>query len=366
MQDNLWRLNAICPYYTMFPLEFPMHQLKRARHQDWVLDPFCGRGTTNFAARLSNLPSVGVDSNPVAVAIASAKFVNIRSVDDIVGLCRSILAQKREPRVVPQGRFWSLCYHPKTLEGICKLREELLRDCSTQERLALRALALGILHGPRQKGAPSYLSNQMPRTYATKSNPAVAFWLKKKLYPVDINVLEVVERRARYLFADLPPEVMGFALQADSRALPFSHFPMRFCWVITSPPYLGMRSYGPDQWLRNWFIGGPAEVVYTQKGQLHHHPKEEFVRGLSNVWRSVSVVCLAGARLIVRFGALPSQVRDPLKLLKQSIEGAACGWHVQTVKRAGQASQGKRQADQFGGIAGSAVEEFDLHAVLEG
>jgi hypothetical protein len=43
-------LNGICPYYTMYPLDFPLTALKRASNYDWVYDPFCGRGTTNFAA----------------------------------------------------------------------------------------------------------------------------------------------------------------------------------------------------------------------------------------------------------------------------------------------------------------------------
>ena len=44
-------LNGICPYFTMFPLDFPLGILgRRAKPDDRVLDPFCGRGTTNFAA----------------------------------------------------------------------------------------------------------------------------------------------------------------------------------------------------------------------------------------------------------------------------------------------------------------------------
>ena len=44
--------NAICPYYTMFPLEFPMHLLRKHKASSpTVYDPFCGRGTTIYAAR---------------------------------------------------------------------------------------------------------------------------------------------------------------------------------------------------------------------------------------------------------------------------------------------------------------------------
>jgi len=46
-------LNGIFPYYTMYPLEFPLRVLHRhTQAGDVVLDPFCGRGTTNLAARI--------------------------------------------------------------------------------------------------------------------------------------------------------------------------------------------------------------------------------------------------------------------------------------------------------------------------
>src|SRR5207249_1151209 len=100
----LLRLHTICPYYTMFPLDFPFRCLSKAEPGEWVLDPFCGRGSTNFAARLRALPSVGVDSNPVAAAVAAAKVATAQA-EDVVALCRRILSDRKEPENVPSGRF---------------------------------------------------------------------------------------------------------------------------------------------------------------------------------------------------------------------------------------------------------------------
>jgi DNA modification methylase len=46
--------NAICPYYTMFPLEYPMRIIRKHKSANPViLDPFCGRGTTIYAEIVS-------------------------------------------------------------------------------------------------------------------------------------------------------------------------------------------------------------------------------------------------------------------------------------------------------------------------
>ena len=158
-------LNGSCPYFTMFPLGFPLNILKRrACEGDHVLDPFCGRGTTNFAARLVGLKSLGVDSSPVAVAITASKLVTT-TVDDILTEAGQILA-KGEARQIPVGEFWQWAYHPAVLDSLCRFREAFLVDCSTAARIALRGILLGALHGPKQKAFPSYFSNQCPHTYA--------------------------------------------------------------------------------------------------------------------------------------------------------------------------------------------------------
>ncbi len=144
-------LNAICPYYTMFPIEFPLRVLGgRAKRGHWVADPFCGRGTTNFAARLLGLPSIGIDSSPVAVALTKAKMARAR-IGDIVRVAKAILDATPNHLSVPEGDFWDLAYDRTVLRKLCWLRRELIRDCTSDARIILRAIVLGALHGPKTK-----------------------------------------------------------------------------------------------------------------------------------------------------------------------------------------------------------------------
>src|SRR3954454_14699780 len=91
-EGPLTRLNAACPYFTMFPLAFPLKALADAPPDARVLDPFCGRGTTLYAARLLGLEATGIDVNPVAVAIAEAKLARA-SADAVVGLAERLIAE---------------------------------------------------------------------------------------------------------------------------------------------------------------------------------------------------------------------------------------------------------------------------------
>mgnify|MGYP002348451527 FL=1 len=195
-------LNGICPYFTMFPLTFPLAILTRhGRQGDSVLDPFCGRGTTLYAARLRGMAACGLDSNPVAVAISRAKLANVAPVQMVRAAAR-ILRKSVEPIEVPDGEFWRLAFSPAVLRDLCRLRQELLTDCRSDARRALRAIILGALHGPLTKTTPSYFSNQCPRTFAPKPAYAVRFWKTRRLLPPRVDVLGVIQRRAERFYAE--------------------------------------------------------------------------------------------------------------------------------------------------------------------
>jgi DNA modification methylase len=356
-------LNAICPYFTMFPLSFPLSVLtERAEPDDWVLDPFCGRGTTNFAARLLGLPTVGIDSSSVGAAIAEAKLLSV-SPTAIVREARTILMESPGPSDVPTDEFWRWAYHPDVLRSVCSLRQSLLLDCRSSSRKALRAILLGALHGPLTKGLPSHFSNQCPRTYAPKPRYATAYWQSKGLPPRPVDVLGVIERRAERYFGLNLQNVRGTIRCGDSRKKSsFARLGQRFRWVITSPPYYGMRTYIPDQWLRGWFVGGAQTVEYSQNGQLAHQSREGFVAELAEVWRRVREVCLPDATLVVRFGAINDRAVHSLDLLGESLDAA--GWSIIDTIYAGTARDGRRQADHFIRDQSPSIAEHDVWAAL--
>lgn len=360
--EDVLRLNAICPYYTMFPLDFPLQQLAAYPGATRVLDPFCGRGTTLYAARLAGLPSAGIDINPVAATIARAKLTQATA-GAVVRLAKQVLSSGIWGEV-PDGEFWQWCYEGETLREIATLRTGLL-EIDTPTAAMLRAIMLGILHGPRNKRLPSYLSNQMPRTYASKPAYAVKFWKNRDMEPTRISTLDVIERRASRLLDSVPLAQGGRVYLGDSLET-LQRLRQKFDLVVTSPPYYGMRTYVSDQWLRSWFLGGRPEVPYSSQGQIARQPNQEaFIRALADVWAAAADRCRQGSRLAIRFGALPSSRTDPERLLLASIQQANAGWVVKEVRPAGTSPKRARQAEQFG-KAGSAIDEIDVVAELGG
>ncbi|AYN43531.1 site-specific DNA-methyltransferase [Streptomyces dangxiongensis] len=346
----------------MFPLDFPLQQLAAHPEATRVLDPFCGRGTTLYAARLVGLPSVGIDINPVAASIAQAKLIQVTP-GAVVRLARQILGGAMQGKA-PEGDFWQWCFERETLRELVTLRESLL-EMTTPTAAMLRAVMLGILHGPRNKNLPSYLSNQMPRTYASKPAYAVKFWAQRDMQPVRVPTLEVIERRAKRLL-DAAPLAQGGKVYLGDSVETLDGLRQKFDLVVTSPPYYGMRTYVSDQWLRSWFLGGPPEVPYGSHGQIARQPNQEaFIQALAEVWAAAARRCNQGARLAIRFGALPSARTDPEQMLLASVRESKAGWAVKEVRQAGTPVKRKRQAEQFG-KAGNAIEEIDLIAELIG
>jgi hypothetical protein len=366
VDKELTALNAICPYFTMFPLQFPLAVIHRsAQPRELVFDPFCGRGTTNFAARLLGVPTFGIDSSPIAVAATSAKLVSITPAE-IVFEAKSILEQRAQVDH-PRGVFWRMAYRPRVLADLCKLRSELSRSCRSDARRALRGVVLGALHGPLKKdGSSSYFSNQSPRTFAPKPRYAVRFWREKGFRAPDVSVLQVISERSQWYYDRLPSKVRHRVRCGDARSRSFVRTvcgDQRPTLILTSPAYYGLRTYVADQWLRNWFLGGPAHVDYSYGVQLTHRGLDLFIADLKKVWRNVAEVSDDRARLVFRFGAINDRLLDPRDVIHQSLRDTP--WRLRTIVDAGTARLGKRQLDTFVPSPEAPIVEFDAWACRE-
>lgn len=353
----------------MFPLEYPLRVLKKHKNSGAVvMDPFCGRGTTLFAARALGLESRGIDASPVAVAIARSKLCN-SSTDAVILLARHFIANS-PPGDVPMAPFFSLCFDATTLAQLCAIRQGLLATKrETDTTVLLRATMLGCLHGPLSKNPEnrSYFSNQMPRTFSSKPEYSVKYWTKHGMVTPKVDIISVLRRKLSRINTGLLYEGGGFSNVRQGDSCHIRSIPKRaadFSVVVTSPPYYGMRTYVEDQWLRNWFLGGPAHVEYGVGPQVDHTCQKAFAKSLGDVWKNMARTTEENLDMYIRFGIIPSSKVNAKALMMQSLEESGVHWDVVSVRTAKTAESGKRQAQQMTAESSAAIE-YDFHVKRE-
>jgi len=306
----------------------------------------------------------GIDSSPVAVAIAKAKLCKV-DLEATLALARSYIVS-HHARKVPDTEFFRLAFAPGVLQRVCAIREGLLRaKRDTDASVLLRAAMLGCLHGPtsKQPDSQSYFSNQMPRTFAAKPDYSVRFWGERGLKPRESDVLAVLRRKLSRMVVEAPPSGVTHAnvRLGDSRlanSVPVED--LDFSVIVTSPPYYGMRTYVEDQWLRNWFLGGPDHVEYGLTKQLQHTGREMFAESLGAVWRNMARSRASELHMYIRFGTIPSAAIDPKELIRASLEVSRVSWRVISIREAATASSGRRQAEHMAARS-VAAPEYDFH-----
>jgi hypothetical protein len=179
--------------------------------------------------------------------------------------------------------------------------------------------------------------------------------------PPLVDVQEIIHIRAKRYYSG-QSQAEGLTLIGDSRQPQVFQQcgGIRAKWIITSPPYYGMHTYIPDQWIRNWFLGGPAEVDYSNVNQLNHGSPESFTKQLRSVWENVASIATPDARMVIRFGGITGRKANPMSILKESFVDSS--WVLRTLKPAGSADSGHRQAIHFATNQAAAQAEYDAWA----
>jgi hypothetical protein len=97
---------------------------------------------------------------------------------------------------------------------------------------------------------------------------------------------------------------------------------------------------------------------------VRHGSPDDFADDLAIVWKHMAARCRPEARLVVRFGGIRTRSADPEEIFRSSIERAG-GWRLTTIRSAGDATEGRRQAPQFNRGLRVPVGERDYFAVRD-
>jgi DNA modification methylase len=192
----------------------------------WILDPFCGVGTTLLVAKENGVNAVGVDAHPV---LSFVSWVKTRNYD--------LKRLKEEVRSVFSGRFekpelkdvnplLKRAFSKYTLEDIFFFKSKLDKiDDSAIRNLLVLALIV----------------SAMRVSYGVKDGAVIRFF-KREHPPLRKVFRATVKRFLRHLKKAEFKSCSVVVKQGDARQLDFLNAES-FDAVITSPPYLNKLEY---------------------------------------------------------------------------------------------------------------------------
>ncbi|MDX1999761.1 MAG: DNA methyltransferase [Thermoanaerobaculia bacterium] len=266
-----------------------------------VLDPFCGAGTTLVEARLSGRPTIGIDKNPLAVALSRAKMASVDFDQVCARLDELAFDFPGEIALDPDSDNIRIIFHSRTLAQLCYLRDALDPDRDIDAFLI--GAILGIMHGKMRKdGGTAYLSIDMPNTFSMSPEYVRRFVQKHELARPPIDVFHQLRQRAKWLLrsGSLPNQPAATVIEGDATDLPRLLRTAGFRTVgavVTSPPYLGILRYGAFNWIRLWFLRQTQQQVDrlldgTDSMDVYLSFMATFFDSLSKVTRPGAVVAM--------------------------------------------------------------------------
>jgi len=344
------------------------NMLGLSRHS-WLLDPFCGSGTTLLEAAYSEWNAVGTDLNPLAALIANAKLATIRArpaeLAEICGALRGRLEARvrgcsfseswsasRLARI--GGRGWE-----ETLPNLTYLRAwfrepvlaqlaAVLREIAELRSQAARAFAQVALSDVLREAS---LQDPGDLRIRRRKEPLPNAPLIPLLLSAITSKLAVLERSGvlrarrgtwqRAFLADCRREIAQVARAATRDR---SAFNGNFDAVITSPPYATALPYIDTQRLSICALGlvdaadlaslegeliGSRELTRSRREELESRIETEPLA------RSVRVLCREALRYAARPGNGFRKRNVPALLLAYFSDMRRSFLQVATVTRPG-------------------------------
>jgi len=245
------------------------------------------------ACRLGRI-GLGSDANPLAYVLTGAK-VDPPTAEEVgvrLDALEASMPARRRGRVPEDIR---MLYSRKVLRQLCWLREQL--DVENRTDRFIMSTILGLLHANYKPGSPARgLSISMPNTFSMSPSYVRGYIAEHRLKPPDVDVVDMVRRKADRMCIPLSAARRGRAWKADARR-PGDLREGLAKLVFTSPPYLGVINYGKYNWIRLWMLGYEArqvdrELMATASLRRYLDFIAEVLSRLREVVRSDGYVCL--------------------------------------------------------------------------
>lgn len=313
-------LSGIHPYPARFIPEIPRRIIETYRPAEGfvLLDPFCGSGTALSEAQGADLPSIGIDLNPIAVMMSRVKTAPLprkigRSLSEVVESARADVAPVL-PKI-PRLDHW---FRPEVQVAIAGLAAAIgAKGGGTRDilRLALSSIIVRV-------------SNQESDTRYAAIEKDVE---REDVFRLFVRAARRVEEALRARRDPLPEATV---IEADVLALNPATIRRPVGLVVTSPPYPNAYEYWLYHKYRMWWLGfDPLAVKAREIGARAHffkgsnsHTAADFERQMMDTMRFLESVVVEGghACFVVGRSRIHGTVVDNAAIIAKA--GAAHGF----------------------------------------
>ena len=267
--EKKWKnkLHNICSYLAMFPPSLPNYFIDQFTVEgDYVLDPFCGRGTALLEASLLKRIPIGNDLNPLAYTLSFSK-VNIPKYEKIKKRIKQLQSKYKPEDISEEPDDIKMLFDEElTLPQLCYLKKNLIKNKPID--MFILSMLLGILHGQHRKdGSSNSLSISMPNTFSMSPNYIREYIKKNNLIKLKQDVFECLYKRLEDIYPFDSEFTKGYVFQDNALNLSnkkYKKFYHKIKLIVTSPPYLKVINYGKYNWIRLWLLDEKSEDVDSE------------------------------------------------------------------------------------------------------
>jgi len=305
-------IEGLHPYPAKFVAELPRALLTvlPVPPGTAVLDPFCGSGTTLVESQRREVPSFGIDLNPIACLMSRVKTAPLSP-----GLAESINAVLARAHTIakpvipdiPNLNHW---FMPNVQQSLARITQAIADAAECHRDILRLALSSIIVR----------VSNQESDTrYAAIAKKVTAESVFSAFHRAAQRISDALHQRrytlpsARVLEADI--------LNVDPKVIsqPIS-------LVITSPPYPNAYEYWLYHKYRMWWLGfDPLSVKEREIGarahffKRKHHTAEDFPRQMAGAFALLRKVMVAGgfACFVVGRSRIHGNIIDNAKVIEE-------------------------------------------------
>ncbi len=252
------------PYYAMFPVDFSLNTIESYTNEgDWILDPFCGRGTVPFTAEMLNRHAIGMDINKLGWLYSTVKLypATKESVIQRLHEIYELSLTKYYNHYQSYNEFFNLCYCEEVLNFLTAAKEELNWKLNHIDRTLMSFITVNA-HGELGQT----LSNQMQHVKACGPNYAIKWWKEKNLKAPKVNPLDLLLKKIEWRYIKGSNTFLESKIYLGDSTLKISKSILgdkKFKMLFSSPPYYRVTDYHLDQWIRLWLLGEEPEQKFN-------------------------------------------------------------------------------------------------------